>query len=248
MNKILPPLLFTLLFNPLPSQGESYKFSSGKNSLIQSIAAAILVKAYKRADIEVTPVFLNLQHSLQQSNAGITDGEVARVSAITKFTPNLKKVPVPIMFLDAVAFSKNTSIKINNWEDLRNYKFTIVKGVKFIETATKQFERSEATSFLEALERLQSDKTEIVVASKIAFVNLIYSKKYHNIKAVSKSLKRLQLYHFVHRKNSRLIPIITPILQGMLDSGELAHIRKAQIIKATKKFSPEQSMKNTNKS
>jgi len=248
MNKILPPILFTLLFCPLRSQGESYNLSSGKNNLIQSISATILVKAYERIDIEIKPVFLNLQDSLQQSNAGITDGEVARVSTITKFTPNLRKVPVPIMFLDAVAFSKNTSIKINDWDDLRNYKFTIVKGVKFIETATKQYERREAKNYLEALELLQSGKTEIVVTSKIAFVNLIYSKKYHNIKAVSESLKRLQLYHFVHKKNSRLIPIITPVLQGMLDSGELAHIRKAQIIKATKKFSPNESMKSTNKS
>lgn len=214
--------------------------------MIQTIAATILVKAYERADIEIKPVFLNLQQSLHQSNAGITDGEIARVNAITKFTPNLRKVPVAIMFLDAVAFSKNSSIKINSWADLRNYKFTIVKGVKFIEVATEQHERREATSHVEALALLQSDKTEIVVTSKIAFVNLMYRKKHNKIKAVSDSLKRLQLYHFVHMKNSRLIPVITPILQNMLDSGEIAHIRKAQLIKATKKFSPDESPERDN--
>jgi polar amino acid transport system substrate-binding protein len=235
--KFIQVLLLCCLFSiPFITRSEEYVFSGGENSLIQSVASVILVKAYKKAGIKIKPIFLGLQDSLQQSNAGITDGEIARVAAITKFTPNLKKVPVPIMSLDAVAFSKNTSIKINNWSDLNGHKFTIVNGVKFIEVATKQFDRMSAASFEEALEFLESNKTEIVVTSKIAFVNVMYKKKYHDIKAISSSLKRLKLYHFVHVKNEKLIPVITPILQNMLDSGEIAHIKKTQLNMASRHF------------
>jgi len=237
MKKILNIFFYILIFSPLTLSAESYVFSGGKNSLIQSISAAVLVKAYKKAKIEIKPVFLDLQYSLQQSNAGITDGEIARVSQIIKFTPNLIKVPVPIASLDAVAFSKNTSIKINNWSDLANHKFTIVSGVKYIEVATKQYNPEKTPSFAEAIELLQTGKTEIIVASKVAFVNLIYKKAYSDIKAISGSLKNLKLFHFVHNKNQHLIPIITPILQKMLDSGEIAHIRKSQLMKAARQFS-----------
>ncbi|MCW9048137.1 MAG: transporter substrate-binding domain-containing protein [Gammaproteobacteria bacterium] len=200
------------------------------------IAAEILVKAYKKAGINITPLFLNLQESLQRSNAGETDGEIARISAITQFSPNLKKIPISIISVEAVAFSKNTSLFINNWDDLRKHKLTIVKGAKFIETGTKNFDRNFVATLEEALLLLQSDQTEIIVIPKLASINLIYQKKYHDIKAISNPLERLKLYHFVHKKNRHLIPIITPILKDMKASGEIEFIRRAALIKATKKF------------
>jgi len=234
-TKIL--LLWALLLPTFSLHAKDYVFSGGEHSLIQSISAVVLVRAYKKAGIKIIPVFLELQHSLQQSNAGITDGEIARVAGINIFTPNLRKVPVPITSLDAVAFSKNTALKIDNWNGLASHHFTIVKGVKYIETATKQYKPNHAISFDQASELLQAGKTEIVVASKVAFMNMLYKKGYSDIKAISGSLKKLELFHFVHKKNQHLIPVITPVLQHMLDSGEISHIRNYELIKAAKKFS-----------
>ncbi|MCW8934355.1 MAG: transporter substrate-binding domain-containing protein [Gammaproteobacteria bacterium] len=236
MKKISILLLYTLLISPLSLSAKSYTFSGGKNNLIHSIAAEVLIKAYKKADIEITPLYLTLQESLERSNAGETDGELARISTITRFTPNLDKVPVSIISVEAVAFSKNTSLVINNWNDLRGHKITIVKGVKFIETETKGLERNFVATHQDALQLLQLDQTEVIVIPKLASINLIYQNKYHDIKAVSNSLKSPELYHFVHRKNRHLIPIITPILQEMKNSGEIEFIRKAELMKAAKKF------------
>lgn len=237
MQKNQTLFIFLLIFIPITSWAESYVFSGGKNSLIQSISAVILVKAYKKADINIKPVFLDLQDSLQQSNAGITDGEIARVAKIINFTPNLIQVPIPITSLDAMAFSKNTAIKINNWSDLAGYKFTIVRGVKFIEAATKQYKPHTAKNFADAAELLEAGKTDIVVTSKVAFVNMIHKKNYNDIKAISGSLKHLNLFHFVHKKNKHLIAKITPILQQMNSSGEIDHIRKSQLMNAAQQFS-----------
>ncbi len=243
MNKRLPPNLFTTftiglmtLISPFATYAESYTFSGGKQSLAQTIASAVLVKAYSKVNIQVTPVFLTLKESLRRSNSGETDGELARISSITKFSPNLQQVPVSVISIQAIAFSKNKNLNIKNWNDLKDHKFTIVKGVKFIETATKDLDRTFVDTIKEAIEQLHQNKTEVIVIPKLASINLIYQKKYHNIKAVSSSLQTHKLYHFVHKKNHRLIAVITPVLEEMKNSGEIAHIKKSQLMKATQVF------------
>lgn len=236
MKKFSRLIICTLLFSPSLLNAESYTFSGGNNSIAQAISAKVLIKAYKKVNINIKPLFLTLEESLHRSNSGDTDGELARISAITQFTPNLNKVPVPIISISAVAFSKNTSLFINNWSELRGHKLTIVKGAKFIEIKTNGLKRHFVATIEEALQLLQSDQTEIIVIPKLASINLIYQNKFHDIKAISNSLEKLELYHFVHNKNIHLIPIITPILQEMKKNGEINFIRNAELIKATKKF------------
>ncbi|RDH81180.1 MAG: hypothetical protein DIZ80_13795 [endosymbiont of Galathealinum brachiosum] len=224
--------IFILLLLPILAQAESYTFSGGANNLAHKIASEILTKAYNRSGITIKPLFLTLSDSLQQSNAGITDGEIARIASITRFAPNLRQVPVSIIQVQAIAYSKNKTLIINNWEDLRGHKLVIVKGAKFIEVGTANLERALVSTFDAALDLLQQDKTEIIVIPKLAGINLIYKKKYHDIKAISNSLQTLKLYHFVHKKNSHLIPVILPALKKMEKSGEIAFMRKAHLIKA----------------
>lgn len=174
-------ILFLFLF-PLLLQAESYTFSGGKKNFAHTIAADILQKAYSRADITISPLFMNLQESLDRANSGDTDGEIARIANITRFTPNLRQIPVSIITIQAIAYSKNRSLRINNWEDLANHKVTIVKGAKFIETGTTDIKREFASSFEAALDLLQENKTEIVVIPKLAGTNLIYQKNTMTLK------------------------------------------------------------------
>lgn len=61
---------------------------------------------------------------------------------------------------------------------------------------------------------------------KLASLNIMYRYKYSDIKVVSKNLKTLKSYHFIHKKNADLVPIFTPISQRMKDSNEFKYIRK----------------------
>lgn len=228
--------IFILMLLPILAQADSYTFSGGANNLAHKIASEILTKAYNRSGITIKPLFLTLADSLQQSNTGITDGEFARIASITRFAPNLRQVPVSIIQVQAVAYSKNKSLVINNWEDLRGHKIVIVKGAKFIEMGTANIERVLVPTFEDALELLEQDKTEIIVIPKLAGINLIYKKKYHHIKNISNSLQTIKLYHFVHKKNSHLIPVILPVLKEMEKSGEIAFMRKAHLVKAANSF------------
>jgi len=218
-----------LILLPLLLDARIYNFSGAQNHTIMYIASTILHKAYAKAGIEIKSTFLPLEVSLQRSNSGKDDGEIARIENITLHYPNLRQVPVEVTAVEAVAFSKNSSLNIKKWSDLKNRKVTIIKGVKFIEKSTKSIPREFKATFSEAFEALENGDAEIVIAPKLTGINIIHKKNYEQIKAVSPTLERLPLYHFVHKKNLHLIPIITPVLKKMRESGEIGYLHQAYL-------------------
>jgi polar amino acid transport system substrate-binding protein len=223
-------IVFILLIScVLILEARVYTFSGGEDNTVMLIASKVLLKAYSKAGIEIKPLFLTLEESLQRSNSGRTDGELARIEKITRLYPNLRQVPVEIVAVEAIAFSKNSSLHIKNWSDLRGHNITIVQGTKFIEQGTKGIAKQTALTFEEAFDALHKDKTEIVVVPKLAGLHLSYANAYQDIKPVSSALQRLPLYHFVHKKNIHLIPVITPVLDEMKKSGEIDYIHHSYL-------------------
>jgi len=222
-----------ILFFSLANATQSYIISGGKNNTIQTIASKILKKAYTRAKIDAFFTFVQLEKSLKLSNSGKSDGEMARIKKVSNIYPNLLIVPVPLISIQAIAYSEDENIKISSWNDLKKYKFTIIKGIKFIEKKTKNMKKNVVLTFEDAFYDLEKGKTQIVVATKLASLEIIYKNNYRDIKAVSNSLKSLDLYHFVNKKNKKLIPILTPILQKMKKTGEMSYIKDSHLLSIT---------------
>ncbi|PHR57794.1 MAG: hypothetical protein COA44_04765 [Arcobacter sp.] len=218
-----------LLFLPFTLFSQTYTFSGARDNVVQIIASKILQKAYSRVDIPIKVIYLSPETSLQASNSGKVDGELARIEKISKLYPNLVQIPVPLVSVEAVAFSTNTKIKITKWDDLKNYNFTIIRGTKFIENSTKDYDKTYVKTFIEAFDTLISNKTDIIVLPRKAAIRLSLRAEYCEVKAISPILKKLKLYHFVHKKKSHLIPIIQPILKQMQDSGEIEYLYKSYL-------------------
>ena len=208
---------------------ESYTFSGGNNNTAHIIATKILTKVYDRAGIDVSFHFGNLQESLEKSDRGVYDGEISRIKIINKKYKNLMMVPVSTLNIEAVAFSKDKNLKINSFADLKGKKFAIVRGAKFIEYETKDMNKVYKKSFKEAIESLEKGEIDIAVLPKLAGLTIVYEHNYRKIRIVGGSLISLKLYHFVHKKNAHIIPIITPILQKMQKSGELSYIKRSHL-------------------
>lgn len=232
--KLLFVCILFILSNAISAK--IYVFSGGVNNVAHTVSSEILIKAYTRANIHFESQFLPLQEALNLSNSGITDDEIARITKITEFAPNLMQVPISIFTVEAVAFSKNISLKINKWADLKGLSLTIIRGAKFIETGTKELQREFVPTFSEAFERLSDDKTEVVVLPRLAAFKIIYEKRMFQIKQISPVLKSLELFHFVHKRNQHLISIIGPILENMKQSGEIDFTRSAYLRKITRQM------------
>jgi hypothetical protein len=200
-------------------------FAAGKNNIVHEIAYDVLLKAYGKMGIRPKIIYQPLEKSLQLSNAGATDGELCRIKNIPELYPNLINIPVVINYVEGISFTKNRSLEIRNWEDLRPYKLAIIKGAKFIETATADMDRVIVETFLDAFELLNQDSVEIVVAPKTTGVNILLVHGYSDIRPTGSVLQKLELYHFLHKKNKKYIPEITMILQSMQKTGEIDYIR-----------------------
>lgn len=207
------------------SEARALTFSVNQDSVAHDIGTTILTKAYNR--IGITPQFISmpLQQSLEMSNAGQIDGEIVRIKKITEMYPNLVEIPVIISFVEGIAFSKDYSMEINSWEDLKPYKIAIIEGVKFIEKGTEGMNRILVDGYKEAFTLLKSDEVDIVVSTKTSGVFIAHKLRYRDIKPIGSVLQKLDLYHFLHKKNAHIIPQLTPVLQTMKKSGEISYIR-----------------------
>ena len=202
-------------------------FSGGKENIVHQVSAHILDRAYERIDIHPEFIFLQLQESLNASNSGKTDGEISRIKKITKRYPNLVEVPVVLNYVEGIAFGKDSTVKIRSWSDLSSYKIAITKGAKFIEHGTEGMNRVFTNSFYESFELLNNNEVDLVVAPKTSGLFIIHKYKYEEVKFVGSVLQRLNLYHFLHKKNINLVPKITPVLESMKKSGEIDFLRSS---------------------
>ncbi|MDF1882202.1 transporter substrate-binding domain-containing protein [Sulfurimonas sp. MAG313] len=224
-------ILVIIFFISLGLLADKVTLSMGENSVIQNISKDVLQRAYKRAGLEVDFKVMSFSDALISSNSGHTDGEVSRVEKIVQSYPNLIKVPIAINYIEAAAFSKDKTMKIKNWNDLKAYKIGLVKGVKFIEKKTHGFDKLVAASYNEVFSLLDKDKIDIVVVPKLIGIYKIFKHNHQHIDVINSSLMRLDLYHFVHKKNAYLIDKLVPVLEKMKESGEIKYIRSAYLRK-----------------
>ncbi|MDF1881173.1 transporter substrate-binding domain-containing protein, partial [Sulfurimonas sp. MAG313] len=227
-------LFIVLSYMVLMLEAREIILNADASNMVQSTNIEILKKAYKSLGIDIVVTSHSLSQSLKLSNSGEIDGEPGRIKKISKKFPNLVRVPVPINYVEAVAFGKNKDISIKKWAELKPYKIGVVKGVKFIEGPTKDMNKVVYTSFKKAFKDLDIGKIDLVVCPKVTGRFVVQTQKYHEIFKVSRALKRLHLYHFLHKKNASLVASLTPILKEIKKSGEISYIRAAYIRKRTK--------------
>ena len=221
--------IFLLWVLTLPLLSQTMTFSGIKGNLVHELSSVIMKKAYTDIGIDAKFQFLPGERALKHSNSGLTDGEISRIKRVSKKYPNLLLVPVKINSVDAAVYSKDTTLSIKKWDDLKPYKVAIVKGTKFIEKGSKHLHPFVVSQFKIAFDMLLAGRVNIIVVPKLTGDTFIHKKRYKSIISLGISLKRLDLYHFIHKKNKKILPHITQSLQNMQNSGEIIKLREAFI-------------------
>lgn len=193
----------------------------------QKVAADILKVAYSRLGIKLNILPMPGQRALQESSRGSTDGEVLRIYHIGDKFPSLIRIPTPINYFETVLFTKNHSINFESMQDLKQYRFGILRGVKNSEQIVKDMPKVEMASSLEALMlMLDSERVDFVVCARGNGLILLDKMNNHSIKAVSPPIKKVLTYHYLHHKHKELVPEISEIIKGMQMSKELTLLQE----------------------
>ncbi len=194
----------------------------------------ILKEAFKRAGFSANIRMLPAERCLQDSNNGISDGEIARIKTMSQYYPNLVLVDEPIIEnRDFVAFSIHHEFKAENWSSLKPYNVAIIRGWKIFEkniTGTKSLISMEST--LSMFELLKNDRADVVVNARIDGLYHLKKLGVENVKVMEPPLASVKLYLFMHKKNQLVIPKIKKALKSMKADNSFYEI-KSNVLKRT---------------
>lgn len=219
--------LFLLIWPSLLFGEQVLTFAKISGVPSQIVAAEILEVAYGKIGISIKTTDYPGRRALQESSQGRVDGEVFRIHKIGEIYPSLIRVPTPFYNDNAVAFTKGKNFIINSCDDLKDYSVSIIRGVKYAEICTAGVKNlTISNDNQEMLKLLDLGRIDVVLTTKTNGLIVAKKLKLTSVKPVSPPLKTLVLYHYLHKKNSDLVPKVNKVLQEMTKSGELDNIKK----------------------
>ncbi len=201
------------------SAAETVVMSAIEGSTDAEAAVAVIGEAYKNIGYEIDIKWYPGSTALEKSSSGEVDAELQRIDGISQKYPDLIQIPIPINFLQASVFVTDVTFTLDGWYSLKPYRIGIVKGVLFAEQGTQGMDVRAAGSYSELLEMLEKKIVDVAVMPRVNGLAAIKQQKIEGIRELNGVLEILFLYHYVHKKNSILIPKLQKVLKEMLLNG-----------------------------
>jgi len=204
-------------------------FSGIEGSVNSEISMQVLEKAYAKLGLQIQYRPLPGERALRASNSGAVDGEVFRIANIQKRYKNLIPVPTPINSLQALAFTKDKDIVLQDWQSLKRYRIGIQGGIKFAERTTKGMNPVVVDTNKQLFRMLDSGRIDVLIAAESNGLKTLADLRMKGIHALPPLIQPYPLYHYLHKKHAGLVERLDAVLQSMQASGEIRAIRKAYL-------------------
>lgn len=188
---------------------------------------SVLKTAYAKLGIDVKAKKLPGARSLDLSDAGMTDGEVHRIAAIAKTHPNLVRIAVPINVVEGMAISCGKGIETSNSAIIPDYRIGVKIGNVYAERYTQDMPHvTRLPEGEKLLAMLLADRLDFILADRPWAEAQAALPNQECLRINELPLVEIPLYHYLHASHLDLVPRLTHVLQGMLDSGEMAEVRR----------------------
>ncbi|GIU42683.1 ABC transporter substrate-binding protein [Shewanella colwelliana] len=226
-------LLLALLLSPVfaadaPLQ-PNYRFASIEYLLEQELAREVIPLIYRGLGFSVEVLPLPGNRAQYAAVSGKLDGEVMRIWRYGEEHPTMLRVPTPYYYLKTMPFVRaDSGIVIRKPKDLQPYRVVKVRGVKHTNNITEGLPRVlDVDSTKMMFELLRSNKADVALTNHLD--GQINIKRYHfgNISEMPAHLGHRVLYHYLHPKHARLLPVIDAEFKRLEDAGELSDIIEA---------------------
>lgn len=200
--------------------------SSFEGGYVNKISEVILEQAYSAIGYKLSISHMPAERALRESTEGRTDGEVNRTDAVSIMYPQLIKVPVILTYIDfKVLTKKNKKYDITNWQSLSKYCVASQIGVKMVDLKLKAEIHITKSNLEDAIKVVANGRCDLVVAEYYDLVGSLKKLNFNNLAIHEVVIERTPLYHYLHEKNKKIIPLITAQLEKMNVSGELDKLR-----------------------
>ncbi len=216
-----PTLRLSTAFGPpiFSADGSGYF-----NRLIGEAAARI---GYA-VEIDAPPA----ERALVNANAGIVDGDGPRIHDLAEIGayPNLMRVPLPLIFVDFVAFSRNSAIDVHGWSSLQPHNVGIVRGWKVLEqniTGTRSLVRTKTVALLFGL--LRDNRIDVAVIDRLSGLATARAMDIADIRVSQEPLVRRPMYLHLHNRHASLVEPLAAALAAMKADGTFNQIETATL-------------------
>lgn len=199
------------------------------------IYSQILKKIYQHAGVPLDFVVLPTGRSLVQSSNGHIDGELVRIYQVGDLYPTLIRVPTPYTYFESTAFSKIPDIpQEKGWNALIDYRVGMVRGMKHAEIGLRDVDTDsvvEVTITKQLFDMLEYGRIDVAVTSKVSGLFFINKYDLQPLYPLEPTLQQHDLYHYLHEKNKKYVPILDKAIREMKESGELKRLKDRHINK-----------------
>jgi len=201
-------------------------FGTAADSPDTYVSEAVIREAYSRLGIDFEVLRFPGGESLQKSNSGEIDGEVARIDGISRKYHHLIQVPIPINYLRGAVFSTDHELTVKWWNNLKPYRVGIVRGIIFAEQGTEGMDVKKVDSYLDLLTLLDEGLVDFIIAPEFALLVWANNEYSHLNLRNNGVLEASLIYHYLHEKHADLVPRVATVLKAMIYDGTAAQIRK----------------------
>jgi polar amino acid transport system substrate-binding protein len=170
----------------------------------------VLKEAFSRAGHKINIIQLPAERSITNANEGITDGDFVRISGLTSIYKNIIQVPEKITNFDFVAFSKDPTIKITDWQSAKPYHIGIVRGWKILENnlaGAASLLRVKNQQLLFKL--LDKNRANIVVYSRFEGYGVIRQQNLKGVHTLEPPMAIREMYLYLNKQHAQLVPVIS---------------------------------------
>lgn len=177
----------------------------------------ILERAYGKLGITIELKYYPPKRVFIEANEGAVDGLLFRVKDIDKKYENLIRLPVKLMTANYNVFAaKGINFKVAGKESMKPYRVVIKGGILAIEDficCRKDIIR--VTKVKNVLQMLMLGRAQIGLLPELIGQKLLKESKTKEVKMLQPPFLQHDLFHYLHKKNDDLIPLITKELKKM---------------------------------
>ncbi len=185
----------------------------------------VLVKAlFGRLGIEARCVRLPSERALINADAGIDDGNIARIAGLEETYPNLLRVPGKIIDFEFMAFTADADFKVSGWDSLAPYNVGFITGWKIFETSiSKARSVTQVRNPGQLFTLLENRRVDVVMFDRWGGLWWIRA---HGVAAhaLEPPIAVREMYLYLNKKHEALIPRVSAALAQMKENGEYQRI------------------------
>lgn len=191
---------------------------------LSGVISAVMREAYRRAGMVMDLQLLPSRRSIHLADEGVTDAELFRGRVVEKLYPNLRRVKVPIYWSHEVPFYRNAEFAVEDYQELKKYRVAYKRGVVSWENRIGDSpDAVPVNDDKQGMTLLDEGRIDVFVDNQLLGRRALSQLGLDGI-SFGEPLLAVSFYHYVHKTQMDLIPMLEAALNQMEAEGLIDRI------------------------